>query len=44
MSAQTILGHFLVHFKWFFVKTARNRKIFAENCDYFVILNSFVAF
>ena len=28
------------HFLWFFVKTTRHHKIFAENCDIFVILNT----
>ena len=34
MSARPILCHFLAHFLWFFVKTARNRTTFAENCDF----------
>ena len=38
-SAWPILGHFLSIFDGFFVKTTINRKFFAQNCDFFVILN-----
>ena len=31
MSAGPILGYFLAHFSWFFVKTARNRKRLLKN-------------
>ena len=25
---------------WFLIKTTRNRKIFAQNCDFFIILDT----
>ena len=34
ISARPILGHFLPIFLWFLIKTARNRKFFAQNCDF----------
>ena len=34
----------VAHFLWFFVKTTRNRKVFTQNCDFFVILNTSLAF
>ena len=44
MSARPILGHFCLFLMFFFVKTARYHKIFAENCDFFVILNTSIHF
>ena len=39
MSALPILGHFLPIFDGFsFIRTTRNRKLFIQNCDFFVIL------
>ena len=44
MSARPIFGHFLPIFLWFPIKTTRNRKFFAQNCDFFYHFGYFSTF